>query len=127
MTEKELEIRKQLSISDDKECFEFSYTIPFVDWYKTINVKIAPTDYYYFKLEKRFDNSWWLIGCNTIENYPYWDYKELGELDFGGNISTTKKFIDWAKYGNGKGSRIIEIRAISGEFDLIKEMKKLID
>lgn len=127
MTEKELKMRKELSIPNDKECFEFSYTQPSLDWYETIKVKIEPTDYYYFKLEKRYDDSWWLIGCKSIEKYPYWEYKELGELDFDGNISTTKKFIEWAKYENGEGSKIIEIRSISGNFDLLKEIKKLID
>lgn len=130
MTEKELKMRKELSIPDDKECFEFSYTRPFLDWYETIKVKIAPTDYYYyyyFKLEKRFDDSWWLIGCKSIEKYPYWEYKELGQLDYNGSTETTKEFIEWAKCKNNKGSRIISISAISGEFNLIEEIKKLID
>lgn len=105
----------------NKEPFSFSYTQPFSDWYRTIDVVIKPDDYYYFKIERRFGPSWWLIGSNPKNEPKYhWEYTQIGEM----SERTLKRFIEWAK--DDKGSKIIEFNAISGEFNILEEMIKIV-
>lgn len=119
------QIYRELDIPKDKKPFEFSYTVPLLDWFEVIKVKINPEDYYYFKLERRYGPSWFLIGGNPIDKPNYhWEYKELGQLGIYGSNSEVQRFIEWAK--TGKGSRIVEIRTISGSFDIFKEIEKLL-
>lgn len=109
----------------DKKPFEFSYTMPSLDWYEIINVKINLEDYYYFTLERRFGPSWWLIGKNPVDKPSYhWEEKELGELGYENRNEDVKRFIEWAK--TDYGSKITEIRAISGNLDVLKSINKLL-
>ncbi len=102
----------------NKEPFFFTYTKPSLDWYETFNMQIAPDDYTYFRLERRFGPSWWLIGMvyEDDDEGPAWIETELGEL-VGSNLYS---FIEWAK--TPWGSKIIEVKAISGEFNIIDDI-----
>lgn len=107
-----------------KAPFKFSYTQPSLDWFETINVEIKPDDYYYFKLQLRYGPDWWLIGQNPPpENSTRYEWSET---DIG-RISPhdIARLIEWAKYDSG-GSKIVEISAISGSFDILREIKKLL-
>ncbi len=107
-----------------KAPFKFSYTQPSLDWFKTINVEIKPDDYYYFKLQRRYGPDWWLIGQNpppkNSTNYE-WSEKDIGRISH----RDIARFIDWAKFDDG-GSKLVEISAISGSFDLLREIKVLL-
>jgi hypothetical protein len=94
--------------------------MPFSDWYKTIDVVIKPDDYYYFRIERRF-GSWWLIGLTPKDEPKYhWKNTQIGEMA----EHQLKSFIEWAK--NEKGSKIIEFKAISGEFNILEEIIKIV-
>lgn len=104
-----------------KEPFKFSYTMPSLDWFETIPVEIKPEDYYYFKIQRRYGPTWWIIGSNPVDAPEYhWEDKEVGKIDGQDLI----RFIEWAK--TDIGSRITEISAISGSIDIIEEIKKLL-
>lgn len=101
----------------DKHSFSFSYTEPFLDWFRTIDVVIKPDDYCYFRIERRFGPSWWLIGMNSKDEPKYhWENNQIGEM----SANNLRRFINWAK--NDKGSKIIEFKSISGEFNILEEM-----
>ena len=107
-----------------KAPFKFSYTQPSLDWFETINVEIKPDDYYYFKLQRRYGPDWWLIGQNPPpENSTRyeWSETELGRI----SCRDIAKFVEWARIDGG-GSKIVEISAISGSFDLLREIKVLL-
>lgn len=104
-----------------KEPFSFSYTEPFSDWYRTIDVVIQPDDYYYFKIERRLGSSWWLIGSNPKDKPKYhWEENQIGEI----SEPNLRRFIEWAK--DGKGSRIIEFKAVSSDYDIIEEITRVL-
>lgn len=108
----------------NKKSFDFSYTRPSLDWYETIKVTIAPDDYYYFRLEKRFGPYWWLIGTNNYDTPDYhWKTTTIGEL----NPDNLKRFIDWVKDLDEAGCPLTEINMISGSFDIFKEIKELVE
>lgn len=104
-----------------KEPFNFSYTIPVLDWYDEIEVTVNENDYDWFRLERRYGdkNSWYLIGCKQQDQFPYHKDKDLGQIW----LRDIKRFIEWAKTKSG-GSRILEIRAISSTFDLLETINK---
>lgn len=103
------------------EPFTFSYTVPSLDWFDTKTVTIGPQDYYYFRLERRFGPSWWLVGSNPTDDDSghYWTETQLGELRNADVI----RFIKWAK--TDIGSLIIEVKALCGSFDIISEIAAL--
>ena len=107
-----------------KEPFKFEYTVPSLDWFDIVKVELQPDDYYYFKLERRYGPSWWLIGKNPpaagATDYR-WTEKSLGQISDGDLV----RFVEWAKCDFG-GSRIIEIAAISGSFDILRETERLL-
>jgi hypothetical protein len=104
-----------------KEPFQYQYTRPCLDWFEYVDVKIRPKDYYYFKLERRFGPSWWIIGMNTVEEPNYhWEEKQIGEID----ERDLQRFIEWAK--DDVGSKIIEIHMICSSFDIFEEVGKII-
>ena len=35
-----------------------------MDWFKEVEVIVNKKDYSWFELERRFDNTWYLIGVN---------------------------------------------------------------
>lgn len=101
-----------------KEDFIFSYTEPWLDWYKEITVCVKDREFNYFTLEYRFSNSWFLIGNVLNKKTFHFEKKELGEL----REPYLKKFVEWAKLPFN-GSKILEIRAISGQLNLIEAIK----
>ena len=107
-----------------KEPFKFKYTMPSLDWYDIINVEIKPDDYCYFKLVRRYGPTWWLIGTNppadNAKEYK-WTEKEIGNI----SERDIARFIEWAKLEYG-GSKLIEISALSGSFDILREVEKLL-
>jgi hypothetical protein len=104
-----------------KEPFKFSYNRPSLDWFETINVTIEENDYYYYRLERRYGPTWWLIGMYPPKDNSYeWVNAQLGEI----RKSDLLRFIEWAKKDDG--SRVIEIKVISGDFDIFEELKELI-
>ena len=107
---------------DKKEPFNFKYIRPCLDWFDTKEVIINDDDYYYFKIQRRFGPSWWLIGSNPPKdrNKYKWSETELGEI----YEYDLKRFIEWAKNKDGS-SRITEINAICGSFNIIDEITKL--
>lgn len=103
-----------------KEPFLFEWYQPTSDWYRTVNVEIKPDDYLYFGIERRFGPSWWLKGMNVKnETHRHWENEVIGQItDYD-----LHRFIEWAK--QGRGSKIIEVRAISGDFNIVSEISKL--
>lgn len=104
--------------------FVFTYTTPTYDWYQDNEVKIKEDDYYYFILEKRYGNTWWLIGEKMYE-WGKSEEKQLGEIATRYNKENLARFIEWAK--TERGSRIVTIRVLSGNMNLIEEIKELAD
>jgi len=103
-----------------KDPFEFEYTVPCLDWYEVKKVVLNEDDYYYFRLERRFGPSWWLIGMSPKDEPNYHrEETQIGEI----YDRDVKKFIEWAKQEHG--SRLIHIKAICSDFDIIEEIKKL--
>lgn len=102
-----------------KELFVFEYTMPSLDWYEIIKVEIDPEKFYYFGLELRAGNDWWLIGMNPPDSnsaFDKWSEKCLGRL--------TRR--DAARFAVWAGRKLIRIGAISGALDLVKETETLI-
>lgn len=104
----------------DKESFKYSYNKTVSDWYEEIHVEIKPDDYLYFRIELRYGPSWWLYGMKVEEKPKYrWVHTEIGSI-FEWDL---KRFMEWAT--DGKGSRIIEIKTMGSDFDIIREISKL--
>jgi hypothetical protein len=58
---------------------------------------------------------------NPVEEPNYhWEEKQIGEI----GLTDLSRFIEWAK--SDYGNNIIEIKAISGAFDIFKEVARLI-
>lgn len=107
-----------------KEPFKFEYIVPSLDWYETIKVEIKPKDYCYFRLERRYGPTWWLIGKNPpAENaIDYrWTEETIGKI----SEHDIARFVEWAKSDYG-GSQLVGISAISGSFDILREVEKLL-
>ena len=105
-----------------KKAFEFDENKPCLDWFITERHIINDEDYTYFKLERRYGPSWWLIGMKTVDEPAYhWEETVIGRI-FDGDLA---RFIEWAKttYGN----RIVNINVLSGSFDIFAEVGKLIE
>ena len=111
-----------MSDKKKKEPFEFRYTYPSLDWYGVKNVVINDGDYYYFTIERRYGPSWWLIGKNPPKdkNKTEWSSEQLGEIE----EPDLKRFIEWAK--EDRGSRITDIHSISGDFNIVEDIARLI-
>lgn len=109
----------------EKEPFKFEYTMPTYDWYDIIKVEIKPEDYTYFKLSRRYGPTWWLVGTKPpaagSEDY-HWTETTIGRM----SDSDIVRFVEWAKDEYGK-SRLIGISAISGSFDILRDIEKLLD
>lgn len=102
-----------------KVSFTFEYTMPSLDWYEIIKVEINPEDFYYFRLELRYDNDWWIIGMKPPDSnlsVDKWSEKCIGRL----SSRDAARFVLWA------GRKLICIKAISGALDLLKETENLV-
>ena len=105
----------------EKGVFKFEYTKPALDWFDIIEVEIKPDEYCYYRIERRFGPSWWLIGMNPVNEPEYhWKEKQIGSI----SEKDLARFIKWAE--TDIGSNIIEIKAISGSFNILKEIEKLL-
>lgn len=104
---------------EGKESFVFEYTMPSLDWYEIIKVEINPEKFYYFGLELRFGNEWWLIGMNPPDSNSSFD--KLSEICLG---RLTRR--DAARFAVWAGRKLIRIRAKSRALDLVKEIEMLI-
>lgn len=103
-----------------KPPFLFEYTRPCLDWYEIEKVELKWDDYCYLRLERRFGPSWWLVGKNPVEKPNYhWENKDIGEI----YELDIKRLIEWAK--NDGGSKITEVSAICGDFDIVSLIKSL--
>lgn len=106
---------------NEKQPFVFEWLKPCSDWFETKRIEIKTSDYCYFRIERRFGPSWWLIGMNAREEPKYhWEDTQIGEI-MNGDL---RRFIEWAKSDNG--SKIIEIKSICGSFDIIEEILKVL-
>ena len=110
----------------EKEPFNFSYTEPTLDWYRDVHVEIKWEDYLYFKVERRFGPSWWLIGYQKEDGRFEHRAVTLGSMNEG----CLRKFIKWCEFPDATNrtcSKLIEISAISTGFNLMQEIEKLRD
>ena len=109
---------------EHKEAFVFTETKPCLDWFTTEEHTINDEDFTYFKLDRRYGPDWWLIGMKTVDKPTYhWEEKEIGRIC----EADLSRFIDWAKYEDVNGNRIIDIHMISGNFDIFAEVGKLLN
>lgn len=107
-----------------KKPFRFEYTTTVLDWYEIQVVEINYDDYVYFELQRRYGKDWWLIGKNPPPKNSgdyRWNTKEIGRI----STRDIARFVEWAKTDFG-GSRITKISAISGDIDLMLEIKNLL-
>ena len=113
--------RKEMElIKTPKENFKFIWLKPCLDWFEQKTIELEEETYTYYKIQRRFGPSWWITGINFVEKPKYHrEETQIGEI----SACDLKKFIDWCKTEGG--SKIIEISAISGNFDIIEEIKKL--
>lgn len=106
-----------------KEPFKFEYTQPSLDWFEVIKVEIKPDDYTYFKLSRRYSPEWWLVGTNPPPSNStdyHWTEKTIGRI----SERDIARFVEWAK--DDYGSKLVEISAISGSFDILRDIEKLL-
>lgn len=103
-----------------KEKFIFIWTRPCLDWFEQKTIELEEGSYVYYKIQRRFGPSWWIIGINFVGEHKYHrEETQIGEI----NTCDLKRFMYWCKIDGG--SKIIEISAIGGNFDIIEEIKKL--
>ena len=107
-----------------KKPFEFTYTKPSLDWYVDVNVSISYDEYNYLALERRYGNSWWVIGKKYIEDRDKWVSEEIGEI----REQYIPRLVEWAEYTNRFGHQVSilnEIRAIDGCLNPIREFLRI--
>lgn len=110
----------------EKKPFVFFYTEPSLDWYRDVRVEIKWEDYLYFKVERRFGPSWWLVGYQKVDGRFEHRAVTLGRMS-GGYL---RKFIEWCEFlgpTNRTNSKLIGISAISTGFNLVHEIERLIE
>lgn len=102
-----------INASKVKKPFEFTYTKPSWDWYEDVNVSITYNKYNYLTLERRYSDSWWLLGQKYIEDKDKWVEEQIGEI----MEKDIPRLVEWAEYTNRFGHRVSilnEIRTIDG-------------
>ena len=107
-----------------KKPFKFTYTKPSLDWYEDVDVSIAYDEYQYLILERRYGDSWWVIGEKYIEEKEKWAYEQIGEIRERG----IPRLVEWAEFTNRFGHQISilrEIRAIDGCLNPIREFMRI--
>ena len=108
----------------NKEPFRFSYNTISLDWYDTINVEVKWEDYLYFKIQRRFGPSYWLLGYKDDDGRIKHKEIEIGELssrDLG-------RFVKWSEYitpFHQVGSKLIGINVISPSMNLFNAIKEI--
>lgn len=109
-----------IKASKVKTPFKFTYTKPSLDWYADVNVSIAYDKYNYLILERRYGDSWWLLGCKYIEDKDKWVEEQIGEI----GKKDIPRLVEWAEYTDGFGHQVSilnEIRTIDGCLNPIRE------
>ena len=103
-----------------KDTFEFKKYVPEMDWFKEVEVIVNKEDYLWFELERRFDNTWYLIGVNR--ELKSWEKirTDLGLLGRENRNNQVKEFIEWA------GNSLIGILSIGGGINLIKAISEIL-
>ena len=107
-----------MDTNHSKEPFKFAWVKPTLDWFDIVHVEVEYEDYAYFKLERRFDNSWWLVGTKPCENDNGFEVVELGEVP----AVDVPAFLDWCQHDGGRKSKLTEIESISSDFNVFKEL-----
>lgn len=120
----------------EKGNFEFEYTVPTYDWYDVKKVSLGWEDYNFYRLERRFGCSlgeFWLIGVNVQSNDRYYlDETDLGRL----HPVDVARFIKWCEFEHPScfegqkgsiGSKILTLKVISTEYNIMEEMKFLVE
>lgn len=105
----------------EKDTFKFKKYVPEMDWFKEVEVIVNKEDYLWFELERRFDNTWYLIGVNR--ELKSWEKirTDLGLLGRENRNNQVKEFIEWA------GDLLIGIVSIGGGINLIKAISELLN
>ena len=103
-----------------KDTFKFKKYVPYMDWFKEVEVIVNKEDYSWFELERRFDNTWYLIGVNR--ELKSWEKirTDLGLLGRDNRNNQVKEFIEWA------GNSLIGILSIGGGISLIKAISEIL-
>lgn len=107
-----------------KEPFEFSYTKPCFDWYKTEKVSILYNQYNSLTLERRYGPSWWLTGNRFNKHSDKWEKFDIGEI----SSYDIRRLVEWARFTTRDGRKIsilTEVRAIDTGLNLIDEFLKI--
>ncbi len=107
-----------------KKPFKFTYTKPSLDWYEDVDVSIAYDEYNYLTLERRYSDSWWLLGHKYIEDKDKWVKEQIGEI----RDKDIPRLVEWAEYTNRFGHQVSilnEIRTIDGCLNPIREFLRI--
>lgn len=107
-----------------KEPFEFSYTKPWLDWYRTENVSIPYNQYAELTLERRYSLCWWLVGHRFNKHLDEWERVDIGEI----SERDIRRLVEWARFTNKNGhtfSILTEVRAIDGDLNPIDDFLKI--
>ena len=102
----------------DKNTIEFVLYEPVHGGYSSKLVKLEQDTYTYYRVERRYGPSWWLIGINHTESGM--EEEQIGRL----TDDQLKKFINWSKFGD-IDSKIVSVKAISGTFDVASDLVEL--
>lgn len=107
-----------------KKPFEFTYTKPLLDWYEDVNVSITYDEYNHLTLERRYNDSWWLLGHKYNKDKDRWVKEQIGEI----SEKDIPRLVEWAEYTNGVGHQVsilTEIRAIDGYLNPIRDFLRI--
>ena len=113
-----------IEASKVKHPFKFTYTKPSLDWYEDVEVSITYDKYSYLTLEKRYGDSWWLIGKKYIKDEDKWVQEQIGEI----RNEYIPKLVKWAEYINRFGHKVSilnEVRGIDGCLNPIREFLEI--
>lgn len=113
-----------IEASKVKRPFKFTYTKPLLDWYEDVNVSIAYDEYNYLTLERRYSDSWWVIGQKYIKDKDKWVSEQIGEI----REKDIPRLVEWAEYTNRFGHQVSilnEIRTIDGYLNPIREFLRI--
>lgn len=111
-------------VSKIKGPFKFTYAKPSLDWYEDVNVSISYDKYNYLVLEKRYGNSWWLIGVKYIKSKDKWISEQIGNI----REKDIPRLVEWAEYTDKFGHQISilnEIRTTDGCLNPIRGFLKI--
>ena len=115
-----------IEASKVKKPFKFTYTKPSWDWYEEVDVSITYDEYCCLTLERRYSDSWWLLGHKYIEGKDKWVEEQIGEI----REEDIPRLVEWAEYTNrfeNQVSILTEIRGIDGCLNPIREFLRIME